>query len=112
MLRLATNMVGFYNTNTVWVPLTDGTVQRTTWSGLAPLRQQYFPGIWQWFLDASVFKTIPIKGAVPLPLQADFFNVLNHPGNPNSFIGTTGILNVQSSGVSPRTLQLSGRLSW
>lgn len=107
-----TNMVGFYNTNTVWVPLKDGTVQRTTWSGLAPLRQQYFPGIWQWSLDASVFKNIPLGERLRLRLQADFFNVLNHPGNPNSFIGNTGILNVQSSGNSPRTMQLSGRLSW
>ncbi len=107
-----TNMVGFYNTNTVWVPLKDGTVQRTTWSGLAPLRQQYFPGIWQWGLDASLFKSIAIRERLRFRLQADFFNVLNHPGNPNSFIGNTGILNVQSSGVSPRTLQLSGRLTW
>jgi hypothetical protein len=107
-----TNFVGFYNTNTVWVPLKDGTVQRTTWSGLAPLRQQYFPGIWQWGLDASLFKTIPIAERFRFRLQADFFNVLNHPGNPNSFIGMTGILNVQASGNTPRTLQLSGRLSW
>ena len=107
-----TNMVGFYNSNTVWVPLKDGTVQRTTWSGLAPLRQQYFPGIWQWGLDASAFKNITFRERLRFRLQADFFNVLNHPGNPNSFIGSTGILNVQSSGNSPRTLQLSGRLSW
>ncbi len=107
-----TNMVGFYNSNTVWVPLKDGTVQRTTWSGLAPLRQQYFPGIWQWGLDASMFKNVSIKERIRFRLQADFFNVLNHPGNPNSFIGATGILNVQSSGNSPRTIQLSGRLSW
>jgi hypothetical protein len=107
-----TNMVGFYNSNTVWVPLKDGTVQRTTWSGLAPLRQQYFPGIWQWGLDASMFKNISIKERLRFRLQADFFNVLNHPGNPNSFTGNTGILNVQSSGNGPRTVQLSGRLSW
>jgi hypothetical protein len=107
-----TNFTGFYNTNTVWVPISNGTVQRTTWSGLAPLRQQYFPGIWQWNLDASLFKNIPIGERFRFRLQADFFNVLNHPGNTNSFIGATGILNVQSSGVSPRTLQLSGRLNW
>ena len=107
-----TNMVGYYNTNTVWVPLKDGTPQRTTWSGLAPLRQQYLPGIWQWGLDASMFKNVSIKERLHFRLQADFFNVLNHPGNPNSFIGATGILNVQSSGNGPRTIQLSGRLSW
>jgi hypothetical protein len=38
--------------------------------------------------------------------------VLNHPGNPNSVSSETGILNVQSSGNSPRTLQLTLRLTW
>jgi hypothetical protein len=106
-----TNLATYYNTNTVWVPLNNGTVQRTTWSGLAPLRQQYISGIRQWGLDASLVKNVSIKERARLRLQCDFFNVLNHPGNPNS-IGTTGILSVQSSGNSPRTLQLSGRLSW
>ena len=106
-----TNIASFYNTNTVWVPLTNGTVQRTTWSGLAPLRQQYMSGIRQWGLDASLVKNFSIKERVNFRLQCDFFNVLNHPGNPNS-IGTTGILSVQSSGTTPRTLQLSGRVTW
>ena len=106
-----TNMASYYNTNTVWMQLANGSVQRTTWSGLAPLRQQYIPGILQWGLDASLVKNIPIKERMNFRLQCDFFNVLNHPGNPNS-VGTTGILSTQSSGNSPRTLQLSGRFSW
>jgi hypothetical protein len=106
-----TNMTGYYNSNTVWVPLSNGTMQRTTWSGLAPLRQQYVAGIWQWGLDASLVKNIAIHERIRFRLQCDFFNVLNHPGNPNS-IGGTGILSTQSSGNSPRTLQLSGRLNW
>jgi hypothetical protein len=104
-------MASYYNTNTVWMQLANGSVQRTTWSGLAPLRQQYIPGILQWGLDASLVKNIPIKERMNFRLQCDFFNVLNHPGNPNS-VGTTGILSTQSSGNSPRTLQLSGRFSW
>ena len=33
-------------------------------------------------------------------------------GNPNSVGSESGILSVQSSGNAPRTLQLTGRLSW
>jgi hypothetical protein len=94
------------------VPLSNGTVQRTTWAGLAPLRQQYLPSVRQWNLDASLFKTVPLTERMRLRVQADFFNVLNHPGNPNSIASESGVLSVQSSGNSPRTLQLTLRLSW
>jgi hypothetical protein len=62
-------------------------------------------------LDASLFKNIPIHERVNLRFKADFFNVLNHPGNPNS-VGGDGFLKTQNSGQSPRVLQLSLRLSW
>jgi hypothetical protein len=35
-------------------------------------------------LDASLFKTILINERLKLRFNSDFFNVLNHPGNPNS----------------------------
>jgi hypothetical protein len=102
----------FYGTNTTWVTLNDGTVQRTTFNdGLHPWRQQYFPSIRQWGLDASLFKTIPISERVLLRVNADFFNVLNNPGNPNS-VASTGVLSTRSSGNSPRVLQLTARLTW
>jgi hypothetical protein len=104
-------LYGFYGTNTVFVPLKDGTNQRTTLAGLLPLRQQYLPSIRQWGLDASLFKTIPINERFKVRLNVDFFNVLNHPGNPNT-IGTTGMLATRLSGNSARTLQLTLRLSW
>jgi hypothetical protein len=107
-----TNVSSFWGTNTVWVPLKDGTVQRTTWAGLAPLQHQYLSSVRQWGLDASLFKTVPINERIRLRLQADFFNVLNHPGNPNSVGSESGVLSVQSSGNSPRTLQLTLRLTW
>jgi hypothetical protein len=44
-------------------------------------------------------------------LNADFFNVLNHPGNPNT-VGSTGILSTRNSGQGSRTLQLTLRLNW
>jgi hypothetical protein len=102
----------FYGTNTVFVPLRNGTLQRTTFDdGLHPWRQQYFPGVRQWGLDASLFKTIPITERFMLRLNADFFNVLNAPGNPNSITGD-GILSTVTSGQSARELQLTLRLSW
>jgi hypothetical protein len=104
-------LYGFYGTNTAFVTLKDGTSQRTTWAGLAPLRQQYLPSVRQWALDASLFKTIPITEQFRLRFNADFFNVLNHPGNPNT-LGTTGILATRNSGQPARTLQLTLRLSW
>jgi hypothetical protein len=104
-------LYGFYGGNTQFVTLKDGSVQRTTWAGLAPLRQQYIPSIRQWGLDASLFKTIPINERFRARLNADFFNVLNHPGNPNT-IGSTGILSTRNSGNGPRTLQLTLRLTW
>jgi hypothetical protein len=104
-------MYSYYGGNTVWVPLNNGTVQRTTWSGLQPLRNQYLPSVRQWWLSASLFKTIPITERVQARLNADFFNVLNHPGNPSG-VANTGILSTQASGNSPRQLQLTLRLIW
>jgi hypothetical protein len=104
-------MYAYYGGNTVWVPLNNGTLQRTTWSGLQPLRQQYLPSVLQWWLSSSVYKNIPIKESISARLSADFFNVLNHPGNPNS-VGSTGMLSTQASGNSPRQVQLTLRLTW
>jgi hypothetical protein len=101
----------FYGTNTTYVQLKNGTNQRTTVTGLLPLRQQYLPSVLQWGLDASLFKTVMISENVRVRLNADFFNVLNVPGNPNT-VGTTGMLATRNSGNSPRTLQLTLRLTW
>ena len=92
--------------------LKNGTVQRTTYNdNLHPWRQQYLPGVRQWNLDASLFKSLPITERVRLRFNADFFNVLNMPGNPNA-IGSDGLLRTQTSGKAARELQLSLRLSW
>lgn len=102
----------FYGTNTVFVPLRNGTVQRTTFdNNLHPWRQQYMAGPRQWGLDASLFKTVPVTERVMLRLNADFFNVLNTPGNPNLASGSY-ILSTVTSGQTARELQLTLRLTW
>jgi hypothetical protein len=105
-------MYAYFGTNTVWIPLKDGTQQRIVFNdNLHPWRQQYFPSVRQWGLDASLFKNIPINERLWLRFNADFFNVLNHPGNPSS-VGGDGILNVRTSGTGARQTQLTLRLVW
>lgn len=107
-----TNISQYWDTNNVWIPLKDNTVQRVGYdNGMNPWRNQYISGVRQWGLDASLFKNFPITERFTLRFNADFFNVLNHPGNPNS-IGGDGFLNTRSSGQDPRMLQLSLRLRW
>jgi hypothetical protein len=102
----------YFGSNTVWVTLKNGTVQRTTYNdNLNPWRQQYIPSVRQWGLDSSLFKIVPITEQLRLRFNADFFNVLNHPGNPSG-VGGDGILSVRSSGTSARQLQLTLRLIW
>jgi len=108
-----TNVSSYWDTNTVWIPLKDGTVQRTTYNpGLNPWRNQYVEGgPIQWSLDASAFKAVRFGERLTARLNADFFNVLNHPGNPSG-IASTGVLSVRSSGNAARILQLTLRLIW
>jgi hypothetical protein len=107
-----TDVSGFWDTNSVWIPLNNGTVQRTLYNdNLHPFRLQYIPSTLQWNLDSSVFKAIPIKESMVFRFNVDFFNVFNHPGNPSA-VAATGILGTRNSGVSPRVLQLTGRFTW
>jgi hypothetical protein len=64
-----------------------------------------------WNVDSSIFKTFAIKEKVRLRLQFDFFNVFNVPGNSFS-TGDDGIAFTYTNQNSPRTMQISGRLSW
>jgi hypothetical protein len=102
----------FYESNTVFVPLKNGTLQRTTYdSNFHPMRFQYLLGPMVWSMNASAFKAIQLREQVFLRFNIDFFNVFNMPGTrlPDS---TTGIISNQLSQNSPRVLQLTGRLSW
>ncbi len=101
----------YYETNTAWVTLKNGSVVRTTMdTNLHWYRNQYVPGPWSFGLDASAFKAIPITERVVIRFNADFFNVLNDPGlvQPDA----TGIASKRTSANTPRQLQLTLRLTW
>lgn len=103
----------YWDSNNVWVPLTNSTVQRLGYApGLHPWRNIQMPGVRTWGLDASLFKTIPVNERFSFRLNADFFNVLNRPGTPTGVSGSSGILSTRSSQQSPRVVQLSLRLTY
>jgi len=114
-----TNVASFWNTNTVWVPLRDGTVQRTSYGGfLDPYQNQFMLGPWLWNMTASAFKEIALTEQVRMRINADFLNnVFNMPGtnlpNTSSSVGAvTGLESQQTSANSPRVLQLTMRLTF
>src|SRR5262249_16022190 len=75
-------------------------------NGCIRSRTNGWPGVRQWNQDPSLFKVIPLRERMFLRLNADFFKVFNHPGNPNT-IGGDRCLITRASCSSPRTLQLS-----
>jgi len=107
-----TNLQSLWDTNTVWVPLNNGTVQRTTFNdNLHPWRNQYMSGPMQWFQDASLIKSVGLTESVSLRINIDFFNVFNNPNNPTGISGD-GLLATRNSGSGARVTQLGLRLMW
>lgn len=72
----------FYETNTVFVRLKDGTNQRTSLdTGLHPLQNQFVLGPMIWNMAGSAFKTVRLTERTYLRVNADFLNnVFNMPG--------------------------------
>lgn len=104
-------MFPYYESNTVWVPLKNGTLQRVVYdNGLNPWRQQFVLGPVTYLLNASAFKTIRINERAFVRFNADFFNVLNLAGTPQP--GSDGIIQMRNSSNPPRQLQLTMRLTW
>ena len=102
----------FWDTNNVWVPLNNNTVQRLPFNdNLVPWRNQYMSAPNQWFLDASLFKFTNLTEKVALRLNIDFFNVLNNPNNPIA-VANDGILSTRNSGSAARVVQLTVRLQF
>ena len=107
-----TNLASLWDTNTVWIPLKDGTVQRTVFNdNLHPWRNQSMAGVRQWDMNASLFKFVNLTERVLMRFNIDFFNVLNRPNNPTG-IGANGVLATRNSGVAARVTQLTLRLQW
>jgi hypothetical protein len=113
-----TNVEDYWDSNTAWVKMKDGTVERTTYdTGLHPWRNQYIPGPLQWNLDASVFKRFRIREGMEARFTIDAFNVFNHPNNfgdngAQDYQTSTGILDTSGQSNLGRQLQLSVRFSW
>lgn len=107
-----TNISTYWDTNNVWIPLKNNTVQRTTYNtGLNPWRNQYFPGPLQWNQDVSLYKRFRVREGMEVRFNFDAFNVFNHPNN-NSSVGSTGILDTRGQSNTARQLQLAIRFSW
>jgi len=105
-------LFAFYETNTVWVPLKNGTLQRTTQNpAVHPLQNQYVLGPMRWNMSASAFKTVQIKEQVLAHFSVAFLdNVFNMPGT--ILPGGDGVILNRTSDNPARVLQLTLRLSW
>ena len=111
-MPVGTNLSGFWDTNNVWIPLNNGTVQRTIFNdNMNPFRNQFFGAPNQWGLDASLFKFTNITEKVVVRFNLDFFNVLNHPNDPLA-VDSLGILTTRNSGSAARVMQVTARLIW
>jgi hypothetical protein len=102
----------FYESNTVLVPMKNGTLQRTNLdTNLHPMRNQFVLAPMVWSTNASAFKSIQLREQMFFRFNIDFFNVFNMPGTRAPDPATGLILN-QLSQNSPRVLQLTGRITW
>jgi hypothetical protein len=101
----------YYNTNTVFVTLRNGeTVNTQLNTGFHPWRNQVAPGPWVRDLNASLWKSLPLRERLALQFHADFFNILNVPGTPGP--AGDGIASLRTSANTPRQLQLTLRMVW
>ena len=101
----------FYETNTVFVKLKDGsTIQTAMNTGLNPLRNQYFLGPFSYTQGANLFKNFPIREAVRLRVEMNFANVFNAQGLNQP--ATYGISSLQTSAKAARAVTLGFRLYW
>ena len=107
-------MYGYYGTNTVWIPLNDGTLQQVGYGAVNPFINQPVLSTWLSNWDASLFKSLSIKERAKLRVQFDFFNVFNIAGNNPTPIDNTGVIlkNANANPSGPRVMQLAARLTW
>ena len=101
----------YFGTNTVSVPLSNGTSYIGGWGGIAPLINQYFetPGLWT--MSASMFKDFPIREQIRVRFQWDVSNPTNSPEEPQA-PNANGLIYTYTSGQNARSMQFSLRLLW
>jgi hypothetical protein len=101
----------FYGTNTVYVPLKDGTTWRGAFGGLLPLQNQFreTPGLWT--LSSALFKAFRFGEKMRMRIQWDLFNPTNSPQEPQT-PNAQGLIYTYQSGVAARSMQFSARLLW
>ena len=98
----------YYDSNTVWIPMKNGTTQRTSFNdNLNPWRNQVAMGLFNWGLSTSLFKVIPVTERVFFRLNVDFFNTLNMPGTPKTLSAGAGIIDASVSGNGARAVRPS-----
>jgi len=102
----------YYGTNTVFIPLKDGTMYRGSYGGLFPLQNQWVESRGLWTLSASLFKSFPIREQIRLRVQWDVFNPTNSPQQPQLPSNSLGILYTYLSGTAARSMQFTARLIW
>ena len=102
----------FYGTNTVFVPLKDGSTFRGTFGGITPLQNQYLQSPGLWTLNASLFKSFTINDRFRLRFQWDVFNPTNSPQQPQGVAAPQGIRYTYQNGAAARNMQFTLRLLW
>jgi hypothetical protein len=106
------NLASFWDTNTVWLRLDDGSVQQVGFNdNMHPWRNQYLPGVWDWGQDASLFKEFRIREGLRVRLNIDAFNVFNNPGIPTG-VGGNGLVSTRTSQRTSREMQFTLRVTW
>jgi len=102
---------GYYGSNTVFVPLNDGSTVTTSYGAINPFINNYVASTRLWSVDASLGKNFQLNEHFRLRMQMDAFNAPNMPGN-SPYPGDYGIAYTNTSANTPRMLQLSGHLYW
>jgi hypothetical protein len=91
----------------------NGSLQRTSFNtNWNSWQNQYRSGLYNWGLNTSLFKVIPVNERCYFRLNIDFFGVLNMPGIPKTPDSSSGFLDTMYSGNSSRALQFGLRLTW
>ena len=108
-----------YDTNYVTIKLSNNSNVRVRYdTGLAPLRNQFMLGPFNWNIDSSLRKRFHLRERVYLQATFDVFNVLNlqglNPPGTNSNFSCISSLQYSFSGFGfqPRQAQASFRLEW